>query len=115
MNIPLMSLEDLNSFWLKPRRTFVNLFINKKQRMVFTKKSATFAIENENNFLDTLYPEKALFYVNMDTEPKENELIFIIDVRNDQFKIIRYGNMFYKIAEDAIIGVIVDILPNGVI
>jgi hypothetical protein len=112
MNIPLMSLEDLNSFWLKPRRTFVNLFINKKQRMVLAKKSATFAIEN---FLDKQYSEKALFYVDMDAEPKENELVFIIDVRNDQFKIIRYGNMFYKIAEEAIIGVIVDILPNGVI
>lgn len=112
MYIPLMSIADLNNFWLNPGRAFIDLLINKKkkQRMIFTEKSATFAIENEDNFFSTEYPDKTLFYVDMDAELSENILVFIIDIRNDQFKIIRYGNMFYKkISADAIIGVIVEV------
>jgi hypothetical protein len=111
MNIPLMSLVDLTNFWLKPVGTFANLFGNKKnQRMTFTKIPATFAIENENHFFGPQYPEKALFYVDMDSIPKETDFVFIIDKRNNQFKTIAYGNNFYKkIAKDTVIGMVVDI------
>jgi hypothetical protein len=106
MNIPLISWEDLNNFWLKPGRAFVSMLINKKKsRLVYSIKPATFALKNEHKHFSYQHPENTLFYIGMDSEAQKENLVLIRDIKKQAFRIVNVNETYKK----AVIGVVIEV------
>jgi hypothetical protein len=108
MNVPLISLTNLNSLWHKPGRTFISLFVNKESRLVYSIKPATFALKNEYNYFSSQHPDSAIFYIDMDSKAENGDLVFVRDIKKQKFKVIDWSQSI----RNSIIGVVTEVFRS---
>ena len=111
MNIPLFSSKDLCDFRHNPALMLFRAIMNNTScKLIYSIKSATFAVKNEKQSFTDEHPENTIFYINMDKKPHIQDMVLAIDIKKQCFNVLCLREDYYnKNHRDSIVGVIVEV------